>query len=390
MEFLQIWQKSKILTNNMKILFAVRSLNIGGTERQIISMSNMLINYGHEVDIARIYPNGDLEKYTKANLHTLSKNIFFRAIDFHRLYRHKNYDVAYSFLPNMNIFSLLISKLFKKSKRPKIVWGIRSSYLDPKDYSIKVNLVYKLEKILSGLPDLIITNSDAALNEYKKYGFPRKKIFSIPNIIDHDHFKNLSSKKTVYKEFGISNNMNLIGIFARIHPMKDHINILQAIKIINETSKKYQNKIYLICVGGIAQKEEKNNYYKNLLKLSNQNIKWLGSREDIPKLMSACDLTVLCSDSGEGFPNSVAESMSCETPIIATNIGDSKKIINNYGKIVPVQDSLSLANSIIEILEMDKIMLKNISIEARKSIINRFSEKIIYKKFMNIITKNTN
>ena len=390
MEFLQIWQKSKILTNNMKILFAVRSLNIGGTERQIISMSNMLINYGHEVDIARIYPNGDLEKYTKANLHTLSKNIFFRAIDFHRLYRHKNYDVAYSFLPNMNIFSLLISKLFKKSKRPKIVWGIRSSYLDPKDYSIKVNLVYKLEKILSGLPDLIITNSDAALNEYKKYGFPRKKIYSIPNIIDHNHFKNLSSKKTVYKEFGISNNMNLIGIFARIHPMKDHINILQAIKIINETSKKYQNKIYLICVGGIAQKEEKNNYYKNLLKLSNQNIKWLGSREDIPKLMSACDLTVLCSDSGEGFPNSVAESMSCETPIIATNIGDSKKIINNYGKIVPVQDSLSLANSIIEILEMDKIMLKNISIEARKSIINRFSEKIIYKKFMNIITKNTN
>ncbi|MBR91359.1 MAG: hypothetical protein CL903_00945 [Dehalococcoidia bacterium] len=390
MEFLQIWLKSKILTNNMKILFAVRSLNIGGTERQIISMSNMLINYGHEVDIARIYPNGDLEKYTKANLHTLSKNIFFRAIDFHRLYRHKNYDVAYSFLPNMNIFSLLISKLFKKSKRPKIVWGIRSSYLDPKDYSIKVNLVYKLEKMLSGLPDLIITNSDAALNEYKKYGFPRKKIFSIPNIIDHDHFKNLSSKKTVYKEFGISNNMKLIGIFARIHPMKDHMNILQAIKIINETSKKYQNKIYLICVGGIAQKEEKNNYYKNLLKLSNQNIKWLGSREDIPKLMSACDLNVLCSDSGEGFPNSVAESMSCETPIIATNIGDSKKIINNYGKIVPVKDSLSLANSIIEILEMDKIMLKNISIEARKSIINRFSEKIIYKKFMNIITKNTN
>tara|TARA_B100002052_G_scaffold65126_1_gene58363 strand:+ start:215 stop:1387 length:1173 start_codon:yes stop_codon:yes gene_type:complete len=390
MEFLQIWLKSKILTNNMKILFAVRSLNIGGTERQIISMSNMLINYGHEVDIARIYPNGDLEKYTKANLHTLSKNIFFRAIDFHRLYRHKNYDVAYSFLPNMNIFSLLISKLFKKSKRPKIVWGIRSSYLDPKDYSIKVNLVYKLEKMLSGLPDLIITNSDAALNEYKKYGFPRKKIFSIPNIIDHAYFNNLSSKKTVYKEFGISNNMKLIGIFARIHPMKDHMNILQAIKIINETSKKYQNKIYLICVGGIAQKEEKNNYYKNLLKLSNQNIKWLGSREDIPKLMSACDLTVLCSDSGEGFPNSVAESMSCETPIIATNIGDSKKIINNYGKIVPVQDSLSLANSIIEILEMDKIMLKNISIEARKSIINRFSEKIIYKKFMNIITKNTN
>tara|TARA_Y100001936_G_scaffold245949_1_gene288934 strand:- start:5600 stop:6772 length:1173 start_codon:yes stop_codon:yes gene_type:complete len=390
MEFLQIWLKSKILTNNMKILFAVRSLNIGGTERQIISMSNMLINYGHEVDIARIYPNGDLEKYTKANLHTLSKNIFFRAIDFHRLYRHKNYDVAYSFLPNMNIFSLLISKLFKKSKRPKIVWGIRSSYLDPKDYSIKVNLVYKLEKMLSGLPDLIITNSDAALNEYKKYGFPRKKIFSIPNIIDHAYFKNLSSKKTVYKEFGISNNMKLIGIFARIHPMKDHMNILQAIKIINETSKKYQNKIYLICVGGIAQKEEKNNYYKNLLKLSNQNIKWLGSREDIPKLMSACDLTVLCSDSGEGFPNSVAESMSCETPIIATNIGDSKKIINNYGKIVPVQDSLSLANSIIEILEMDKIMLKNISIEARKSIINRFSEKIIYKEFMNIITKNTN
>ncbi|MBA31806.1 MAG: hypothetical protein CL748_04695 [Chloroflexi bacterium] len=374
----------------MKILFTVRSLNIGGTERQIISMSSMLLNYGHEVEIARIYPNGDLEQNTGITLHNLSKNFILRAFDIRNLFINGNYDVVYSFLPNMNLLSSLVAKTINKKKLPKIIWGIRSSSLNPDDYTKKVRFVYRLEKLFSNSPDIIITNSDAALQEYIEKGFPRKKIFSIPNIINHNYFKNVSSEKmSVYQEFEIPNNMKLIGVFARIHPMKDHMNLLRAISKINETENIYKNKIYLICVGGVAAKEEKSNYYKNLLEFRNLNVKWIGERKDIPRLMSACDLTVLPSDSGEGFPNSIAESMSCEIPIVATNIGDSKKIIKNFGKIVPIKDSESLSNSILEILEMNKNTLKKISSEGRTSIINRFSEKIIYKNLMNILNKNT-
>lgn len=376
----------------MKILFTVRSLNIGGTERQILSMSNMLIKYGHEVEIARIYPNGDLEKNTDITLHDLSKNFFRRAFDIRNLFINGNYDVVYSFLPNMNLFSSLVAKTINKRKLPKIIWGIRSSSLDPNDYTKKVRFIYRLEKLFSGSPDLIITNSDAALHEYIEKGFPRKKIFTIPNIINHNYFKNISSEKmSVYQEFEIPNNMKLIGVFARIHPMKDHMNLLRAIKLINETKNIYKNKISLICVGGVAVKEVKSHYYKNLLEFSNLNlnVKWISERQDIPRLMSACDLTVLPSDSGEGFPNSIAESMSCEIPIVATNIGDSKKIISSFGKIVPIKDPQSLSNSILEILEMDENTIKKTSSEGRKSIINRFSEKVIYNNLMSVLNKNT-
>lgn len=376
----------------MKILFTVRSLNIGGTERQILSMSNMLIKYGHEVEIARIYPNGDLEKNTDITLHDLSKNFFRRAFDIRNLFINGNYDVVYSFLPNMNLFSSLVAKTINKRKLPKIIWGIRSSSLDPNDYTKKVRFIYRLEKLFSGSPDLIITNSDAALHEYVEKGFPRKKIFTIPNIINHNYFKNISSEKmSVYQEFEIPNNMKLIGVFARIHPMKDHMNLLRAVKLINETKNIYKNKISLICVGGVAVKEVKSHYYKNLLEFSNLNlnVKWISERQDIPRLMSACDLTVLPSDSGEGFPNSIAESMSCEIPIVATNIGDSKKIISSFGKIVPIKDPQSLSNSILEILEMDENTIKKTSSEGRKSIINRFSEKVIYNNLMSVLNKNT-
>lgn len=376
----------------MKILFTVRSLNIGGTERQILSMSNMLIKYGHEVEIARIYPNGDLEKNTDITLHDLSKNFFRRAFDIRNLFINGNYDVVYSFLPNMNLFSSLVAKTINKRKLPKIIWGIRSSSLDPNDYTKKVRFIYRLEKLFSGSPDLIITNSDAALHEYIEKGFPRKKIFTIPNIINHNYFKNISSEKmSVYQEFKIPNNMKLIGVFARIHPMKDHMNLLRAVKLINETKNIYKNKISLICVGGVAVKEVKSHYYKNLLEFSNLNlnVKWISERQDIPRLMSACDLTVLPSDSGEGFPNSIAESMSCEIPIVATNIGDSKKIISSFGKIVPIKDPQSLSNSILEILEMDENTIKKASSEGRKSIINRFSEKVIYNNLMSVLNKNT-
>ena len=44
----------------MKILFLARQLNIGGAERQLVTLANELANRGHEVVIASYYPGGAL------------------------------------------------------------------------------------------------------------------------------------------------------------------------------------------------------------------------------------------------------------------------------------------------------------------------------------------
>ena len=57
-------------------------------------------------------------------------------------------------------------------------------------------------------------------------------------------------------------------------------------------------------------------------------------------------ICILSSSHGEGFPNVLAEAMLCGVPCIATNVGDSSKIIGDLGIVVSPKDANSLADAI--------------------------------------------
>ena len=72
----------------------------------------------------------------------------------------------------------------------------------------------------------------------------------------------------------------------------------------------------------------------------------LGNRDDVPALLNAADLFVLCSRT-EGMPIAMMEAMSLGLPVIGTDLEEIRALIGeDAGRIVPVDDADGLAEAI--------------------------------------------
>jgi glycosyltransferase involved in cell wall biosynthesis len=293
------------------------------------------------------------------------------------LIRSFGFDAVYGFMPVPNL-ALLISHTLRN--RPFTAWGVRSSELNESQYGGRVKWAMRLEKWLSKFSNRVITNSAAALEEYRTKGYPYSKLEHIPNAISVDRFKpNSAARIQVVEELGVSKESFLIGIFARIHPMKDHMTFLKAAKLLVDEGL----DVNFLCAG---ETSEGYSSYESRIRSSatamglDDRVLWIGPRQDPEVLMAACDITTLTSDSGEGFPNSVAESLACGTPCVSTDIGEAKLIIGDYGAAVPRGGSAELAAAWNLMIARSPEAVSADADGARKSIIDRFSPDSIAER----------
>ncbi|MFK5947611.1 MAG: glycosyltransferase family 4 protein [Methylococcales bacterium] len=128
----------------------------------------------------------------------------------------------------------------------------------------------------------------------------------------------------------------------------------------------------LLLVGNGMDKEP----YKSLIRNSKmkQRIHLAGYRNDAPELISASNILIQPSISGEGLPRVVLESMAYGTPVVASANPGSMEIIDDEvnGCIVPVGDSDAIAKTIHKLYESPNF-LKSLSNECPKVLEEKMS-----------------
>jgi glycosyltransferase involved in cell wall biosynthesis len=83
-----------------------------------------------------------------------------------------------------------------------------------------------------------------------------------------------------------------------------------------------------------------------------EQIHLLGERSDIPRLSAALDIASSSSAYGEAFPMVIGEAMSCGVPCVVTDVGDSARIVDNTGYVVPPREPQALANAWQKMIEL--------------------------------------
>jgi len=240
--------------------------------------------------------------------------------------------------------------------RFRFIWNIRHTPNKISSEALTTRMIIFLLARLSYLPDLVLYNSYVSMRVHEKMGYVATRSLVIPNGFDLNYFVHSSAKRSLLrKKLKLSSSDILIGTVSRAHPMKNHRLFIEAGSSI---LKKHANCYFLIAGYGVKNSRHINDAISEYG--LERNIFLLDEVSDVTEIMSGLDIFSLTSEWGEGFPNVLAEAMSCSVPCVSTDVGDSGRLLSEFGYIVGANASdISEAYSkIIALPENDLLQLK--------------------------------
>lgn len=203
----------------------------------------------------------------------------------------------------------------------------------------------KLNRLLTPWTDAFIGVADAhARHLVENEGFPAKKVHAIYNGVDCDRFAPQNAAP-IRAALGVAADAPVVGILAALRPEKNHELFLSGAQRIHAELPKAK----FLVIGDGPRRAELETLADKLGIAS--AVHFLGSRQDVPELLAACDLVALTSHN-EASPVSILEALSVGCPVVASNVGSVHETVvdGETGRLFPAGDLDAFAAASIELL----------------------------------------
>lgn len=344
-----------------KLLFITWSISYGyGTEKSLADILNRMDKSKYSIDVLPLFKNSQdsilssdikvlepLIDYTKENRDEKKDMDYYYGIlanplKFNKLLKDK-YDCVIAC--NHNAPSYFASYM---NNTPKVVWirgdmsELNYNNFNPTtvEYS-GIKQEYNMQKNVLKTFDNIVVISEVVKKALKNHFGITENIYEIPNSVDIEKIKELSSENIILPRG------HLLTALGRLDSNKNQILLLKAAKIVKRYREDF--KIYLLGDGEDRKKLESYIEENDL----EENVQILGFKENPYPYIKNSVATVLTSFS-EGFSLALAESAILDTPIISTDVGIAKELIQKYdcGTLINY-DEKELASVLLKYMEQN-------------------------------------
>lgn len=202
------------------------------------------------------------------------------------------------------------------------------------------------ERLLARFTDHFVTPSQATRAELMRLDrLPPSRVTVVYPGVDAKQFVVEEEPATVRRSLGLPDQGAVIGVLARLDPIKRHADLIAAFPHILQVAPATQ----LLFIGDGPAAPELHRLVQETGVAGQAH--FLGARRDIPWILRALDLLVLPSQQ-EGLPNSILEAMAAGVPVVATWVGGIPEVVidGETGLLVPPRDPMALAKAVNSLL----------------------------------------
>ena len=328
----------------LNVLQLIPTLDRSGAEKQVVLLAKGLPRDRFRVEVAALTRLGPLEAELRAAdipVSLIGKPLKidpFSLLRLTRFLKDRKFDVVQTWVFAANSYGRAAAH---RAGVPVIVTAEMAVDL----WKSRGHLA--IDRYLCGWCDKVVGNSNAVVDFYRKAGIPEAKLAMIPSGIESGDPPAMNvDRAAVRAEFGWPSDVPVALFAGRLMPQKGVDDLIAALDLLQHVRP--QLKTIIAGAGPLRSELEETAHAFQL----DERVKFVGHRDDVPRLLAASDLVVLPS-LYEGMPNIVLEAMRYKKPVVATAApGTTEVVIDGVtGLLVPIKSFQELAKAIRKVID---------------------------------------
>jgi glycosyltransferase involved in cell wall biosynthesis len=340
------------------LLFVIGSCEIGGAEKQMLTLVRALQAYGFSCHVFSLQRGGALRSrfgelgvpvhsggLQKGDIVHKPWKLLLAELRLLRLLRRIKPLVLHSFLPLVTFMGAVAGRICRV---PLVITSRRSLG----KYQERYRALRFFDLLANRLSHYVTVNSRSVWNDVIiRDNVDPKKLVLIYNGVDHSNFKVPREVRVKLRnKTGFTHSHKVVTVVANLIPYKGHAELLAAAAAVIDQMP--SSRFWLVGKDRGMQKHLKQKARE--LGILNRVI-FAGERSDIPNILAASDILVLPSHE-EGFSNVILEAMAAGLPLVATRVGGAQEAVLDgvTGWLVQPNRPKELATKIVDLLNNPK------------------------------------